>query len=107
MSWSSTFCHLFCGSEAELEAQLKQANPKGRSLEFCTRWRIDPPVTDIRPQGAFYEARMSLSYGGQTLDSGPFRAASKKAAEQLAAQALLGLASLRKAFQPALRGLGN
>jgi len=77
--------------EAELEEQLKQANPKGRLLEFCMRMRIDPPLTDVQPQGAFYEARMSLSCSGQTLDSGPFRAASKKTAEQMAARALLDL----------------
>ena len=75
--------------EAELEEQLKQANPKGCLLAFCTRRRIDPPVTEIQPQGAFYEAKMSLCYEGRTLDSGPHRAASKKTAEQMAAQALL------------------
>ncbi len=75
--------------EAELEEQLKQANPKGRLLAFCTRRRIDSPVTEIQPQGAFYEAKMALCYEGRTLDSGPHRAASKKTAEQMAAQALL------------------
>lgn len=79
--------------EAELEEQLKQANPKGRLLEFCMRTRIDPPTTDIRPHGAFYEAKMSLCYMDRTLDSGPFRAASKKTAEQMAAQALLEMVS--------------
>ena len=79
--------------EAELEEQLKQANPKGRLLEFCMRMRIDPPVTDMQPQGAFYEANMSLCHDGRTLESGPFRAASKKTAEQLAAQALLDMVS--------------
>jgi Cft2 family RNA processing exonuclease/dsRNA-specific ribonuclease len=77
--------------EAELEEQLKQANPKGRLLEFCMRMRIDPPTTDLHTHGAFYEATMSLCCHGQTLESGPFRAASKKTAEQLAAQSLLGL----------------
>lgn len=79
--------------EAKLEEQLKQANPKGRLLEFCMRMRIDPPATDIQPKGAFYEAKMSLCYTGRTLDSGPFRAASKKTAEQMAAQALLKMVS--------------
>jgi len=79
--------------EAELEEQLKQANPKGRLLDFCARIRIDPPVTDIQPQGAFYAAKMSLSYEGRTLDSGPYRAASKKTAEQMAAQGLLDMVS--------------
>ena len=36
---------------------------------------------------------MSLCYDGRTLDSGPFRAASKKTAEQMAAQALLDMVS--------------
>ncbi len=79
--------------EAELEEQLKQANPKGRLLEFCMRMRIDPPVTDMQQHGAFYEAKMSLCRDGRTLESGPFRAASKKTAEQLAAQALLDMVS--------------
>lgn len=79
--------------EAELEEQLKLANPKGRLLAFCARRRIDPPGTDMQPQGAFYEARMSLCYEGRTLDSGPYRAASKKTAEQMAAQALLEMVS--------------
>jgi dsRNA-specific ribonuclease len=77
--------------EAELEEQLKQANPKGRLLEFCMRMRIDSPVTDIQPRGAFYEANMSLCRDGRTLESGPFRAATKKTAEQLAARSLLGM----------------
>jgi dsRNA-specific ribonuclease len=38
---------------------------------------------------------MSLRYHGENLSSGPQKAASKKAAEQLAAQALLGLVSSR------------
>lgn len=75
--------------EAELEESLKQANPKGRLLEFCTRMRIDPPVTDVYPEGAFHVARMSIHYNGQPLDSGPCHAASKKTAEQIAAQTLL------------------
>ncbi len=75
--------------EAERETQLKMANPKGRLLEFCSRVRIDPPVADIEMQGAFYEARMSLDHAGRRLESGPFRAASKKTAEQMAAAALL------------------
>ncbi len=80
--------------EAELEEQLKQANPKGRLLEFCTRVRAEPPRTEIQTQGAFYEARLTLDYGSRTLDSGPHRAAAKKTAEQLAAAALLKLVSL-------------
>ncbi len=82
--------------EAELEEQLKEANPKGRLLEFCMRMRIDSPVSEMQTQGAFYEARMSLGYAGQTLDSGVFRAASKKTAEQMAAQALLNLVAQRE-----------
>ena len=79
--------------EAELEEQLKQANPKGRLLEYCMRMRIDPPKIEIEQQGAFYEARMSLCCGGRVLESGPSRAASKKTAEQIAAQALLQMVS--------------
>lgn len=79
--------------EAELDEQLKKSNPKGRLLEFCMRLRIDPPVTEMQTQGAFYEARMSLGYQERVLESGPFRAASKKTAEQLAAQALLEMVS--------------
>jgi Cft2 family RNA processing exonuclease len=77
--------------EAELEESLKQANPKGRLLEFCTRMRIDPPVADIQQQGAFYIATMSVCYAGETFDSGPCRAASKKTAEQQTAQSLLDM----------------
>jgi uncharacterized protein len=64
--------------EAELEESLKQANPKGRLLELCTRLRIDPPVTDFRQQGAFHLASMSVRHQDETLDSGPCQAASKK-----------------------------
>ncbi len=81
--------------EAELEESLKQANPKGQLLEFCMRMRIDHPVTEIQQQGAFYEARMTLCYEGQTLDSGLCQAASKKTAEQQAAQTLLDIVSAR------------
>ena len=86
--------HLF-PDEAALEEELKRANPKGRLLEFCTRMRIDPPQTETEPEGPFYRATMSLRYEGQTVVSGPRQAASKKAAEQLAAQALLELVSHR------------
>ncbi len=79
--------------EAQLDEQLKQSNPKGRLLEFCMRMRIDPPVTEMGQQGAFYEASMSLSCNDQIFNSGPFRAASKKTAEQMAAQALLDMVS--------------
>ncbi|MFO7905705.1 MAG: MBL fold metallo-hydrolase [Pirellulaceae bacterium] len=79
---------LFPG-EAELEETLKQVNPKGRLLEFCMRMRIDPPVTDRKQQGAFYETRMTLDYQGRTLDSGVCSAASRKTAEHQAARELL------------------
>jgi Cft2 family RNA processing exonuclease/dsRNA-specific ribonuclease len=81
--------------EAELEEALKQANPKGRLLEFCMRMRIDAPVTDIQQEGAYHVARMSMFYEDQTLDSGPCRAASKKTAEQQAAQRLLDMVAPR------------
>ncbi len=86
--------HLFPG-EAELEERLKQANPKGRLLEFCARMRLDPPQTETETRGAFFLATMSLRYEGETVASGPQQAASKKVAEQLAAQALLKLVSSR------------
>jgi Cft2 family RNA processing exonuclease/dsRNA-specific ribonuclease len=94
--------HLF-PEEAALEEELKQANPKGRLLEYCMRVRIDPPVSSIQPHGAFHEARMTLSCHGQLLDSGPFRAASKKTAEQLAARALLALVAQGDARQETIR----
>src|SRR5208283_4786559 len=86
--------HLF-PEEAALEEQLKQANPKGRLLEFCMRMRLDPPQTETDSQGPFFRANMSLRYQGETVASGPQQAASKKVAEQLAAQALLELVSHR------------
>lgn len=94
--------HLF-PDEAELEEHLKRANPKGRLLEFCMRMRIDPPLTETDSQGAFYRANMSLSYQGETLVSGYQQAASKKAAEQLAAQALLALVSSRSSAADVVR----
>jgi dsRNA-specific ribonuclease len=84
--------HLFPDEAAQEEA-LKQANPKGKLLEFCMRMRIDPPVTDLQQQGAFHVATMSLRFQDQTLDSGPCRAASKKTAEQQAAHVLLDMVS--------------
>ena len=39
--------------EADLEVELKQANPKGRLPEFCSWARIDPPQTQMESQGAF------------------------------------------------------
>ena len=89
--------HLF-PEEAALEEELKRANPKGRLLEMCARMRIDPPQTETEPQGPFYRANMSLGYQGETLMSGPRQAASKKTAEQLAAQALLELLSKRSSL---------
>ena len=86
--------HLF-PEEAALEDQLKRANPKGRLLEFCMRMRIDPPQTEVESQGPFFRANMSLRYQGEIVTSGPQQAASKKTAEQLAAQVLLELVSRR------------
>jgi hypothetical protein len=86
--------HLF-PEEAALEEDLKRANPKGRLLEFCMRMRIDPPQTETESQGAFFRATMSLCCQGETVVSGPQQAASKKAAEQLAAQVPLDLVSRR------------
>lgn len=88
--------HLF-PDEAALEEHLKRANPKGRLLEFCMRMRIDPPQTETESRGPFYIANMSLCCQGETMVSGPRQAASKKAAEQLAAQALLDLLADRAA----------
>ncbi len=75
--------------EAALEERLKEANPKGRLLEFCMRSRVDPPHVEVRPHGAFFQARMKLRLADRTLDSGECQAASKKTAEQLAAERLL------------------
>ncbi|MHB8901099.1 MAG: double-stranded RNA binding motif domain-containing protein, partial [Thermoguttaceae bacterium] len=61
--------------------------------EFCMRTRTEPPLTEIRQEGAFFEATMTLRRGDEQLQSGPFRAASKKTAEQLAAEALLEMIS--------------
>jgi Cft2 family RNA processing exonuclease/dsRNA-specific ribonuclease len=77
--------------EAELEEQLKRENPKGRLLEFCGRTGTEPPVARMEKQGAFYCAAISLHYQGRCIESGPFQAASKKTAEQMAARALLEL----------------
>jgi dsRNA-specific ribonuclease len=89
--------------EADLEEQLKRANPKGRLLELCMRMRIDPPQTELESQGPFFLANMSLSYGGESLLSGPQKAASKKTAEQLAAQALLEVISERTSAADVVR----
>lgn len=94
--------HLF-PAEAELEEHLKRANPKGRLLEFCTRSRLPAPQTAVELQGPFYRVRMSLDDHGEVLSSGPYQAASKKTAEQLAAQALLEVVSQRTAVADAAR----
>lgn len=88
--------------EAELEEQLKRDNPKGRLLEFCMRLRIDPPQTEVEPRGPYYQANMSLCYQDESLASGPHKAASKRVAEQLAAQALLDLVSIRASGEDAV-----
>lgn len=75
--------------EAELETRLKRDNPKGRLLELCMRMKIDAPETTFSVAGAFHGARMSLRLPHRTIDSGEQRAASKKVAEQLAAEAIL------------------
>ncbi len=81
--------------EAELAESLKRANPKGQLLALCMRLRIDPPAMDMRQHGAFYEACMSLTFRDELLESIPCQAASKKTAEQLAAQALLAAIASR------------
>jgi dsRNA-specific ribonuclease len=81
--------------EAVLEESLKLANPKGKLLELCMRMRVEPPQTVVQPQGAFYAAVMTMHHAGEELTSGLCRAASKKTAEQLAAQALLDLIAVR------------
>jgi Cft2 family RNA processing exonuclease/dsRNA-specific ribonuclease len=75
--------------EAEIEARLKDANPKGRLLELCMRMKTEPPVAEFEVAGAFHVARMRLVLEGRTIDSGEQRAASKRTAEQLAAEAVL------------------
>lgn len=75
--------------EAELEAQLKEKNPKGRLLELCMRMKTDPPLAEFSVTGAYHVARLRLVVEGSAIDSGEQRAASKRTAEQLAAEAIL------------------
>ena len=75
--------------EAELETRLKEDNPKGRLFELCMRMKTECPVAEFAVAGAFHVARMRLDIEGRTIDSGEQRAASKRTAEQLAAEAIL------------------
>jgi len=59
------------------------------------RMRIEPPLVAIESEGAFYVATMTLQYAGEALASGPCHAASRKTAEQQAAQRLLDLIAAR------------
>jgi Cft2 family RNA processing exonuclease/dsRNA-specific ribonuclease len=81
--------------EATLEQRLKVENPKGKLLELCMKLRCGPPATDVSVDGAYHVAEMTLEFPGEVLTSGRARAASRKAAEQLAAAVLLELAEAR------------
>jgi dsRNA-specific ribonuclease len=83
--------------EAELEAELKRDNPKGRLFELCMRMRIAPPLIEIEVEGAFHVATMRVVIGGEVIASGGQRAASRKAAVQLAARELLEVLEQRRA----------
>ena len=89
-------------AEAALEAALKQENPKGKLLEFCMRERITPPTFAINQDGPFFIAEGTLCVHGDTLESGPARAASKRTAEQLAARSILRRISNRTAASGAV-----
>ncbi|MBU1701169.1 MAG: MBL fold metallo-hydrolase [Candidatus Eisenbacteria bacterium] len=69
--------------------QLKQENPKGRLLELCMRLRIDPPETVLSVDCGEHVAQSALQWNDRSYNSGPCRSPSSKAAEQLAARALL------------------
>ena len=73
----------------ELEEHLKADNPKGRLLEACTRLRLAAPQIRHAPSGPRHRAQMLLEVDEWELDSGVHWASSRKAAEQLAARALL------------------
>jgi predicted metal-dependent RNase/dsRNA-specific ribonuclease len=76
-------------AEAALEARLKQENPKGKLLSFCMRERIPAPVFAFGEKDAFHTAYAGLDLNDARIESGVHTAATKKTAEQLAAQALL------------------
>jgi Cft2 family RNA processing exonuclease len=75
--------------EADLAGVLKSENPKGKLLEYCMRLKIEFPLTEWGIDGAFHTARMNLSIGGVTHDSGTHHAAERSVAEQLAARELI------------------
>jgi Cft2 family RNA processing exonuclease/dsRNA-specific ribonuclease len=77
-------------AEAKAIGQIKAENPKGRLLEFCMRASVDAPVLEeLGTKGHHFMVRMTMTVDGVLLDSGPQRAAGKKAVEQVAANALL------------------
>ena len=76
-------------AEAELEESLKVENPKGRLLELCQHFKIDPPTFERHIRGAYYVSQVHLQLEGQTHSSEPWKAASQKAADELSARALL------------------
>ncbi|MBN2528280.1 MAG: MBL fold metallo-hydrolase [Deltaproteobacteria bacterium] len=75
-------------AEAALEESLKRENPKGKLLEFCMRAAVAPPECTTSEEGAFYTATMCMRFRNKPFQSGIQRAASKRVAEQLAAEVL-------------------
>jgi dsRNA-specific ribonuclease len=81
--------------DAALEERLKADNFKGRLYELCMKLRCARPETAFSTEGAYHVASMRLELDGQALDSGPHRAATRKAAEQLAAARMLAIVEER------------
>lgn len=77
-------------NEAELERLIKSENPKGRLFELCQRLKIPLPEFQEEISGAHYVVQAQILIGARCHDSGAWRAAAQKTAEQLACRALLG-----------------
>jgi Cft2 family RNA processing exonuclease len=72
-----------------LESELKAENPKGKLLEWCAKHHLPAPERIASREGAMTVMELRLIHDGSTRTSGPWRALSEKAAEHLAARALL------------------
>lgn len=72
-----------------LESELKAENPKGKLLEWCAKHHVSTPERIANREGAMAVIELRLTHDGSTRTSGPWRALSEKAAEHLAARALL------------------
>ncbi len=77
--------------EASLEAEMKEANYKGKLLEMCMRAQAEMPVAEFGEEGAFHTARLQMVFQDTPLDSDVCHAAGKKTAEQMAAKVVLDL----------------